>query len=366
VFPFSFTKLSVLEIMKLSKAWWISELEQLLPRTWSDWLWGVNRQTIRVTPAKLGALLELIHPQQGVVHREEVAWENYSAAHLNAALDKWGVARSVPMVLILPVDNFFGRSFIIPRMAQPRLKDIAEQEIERRTPFKLNEIYLTHDTRSDPRNPDRLTVDQLIVRRDLVLHACEQLQILPTAVSVVGFHSEQHRNVQTITIRSFSSRTSSWLGATLRPLAYTAICLVVATYAATWWKQKSAIAALGDALPSLHAQAQVVRTAIDEGMRLKTTASSLLNRHLEPSATQIWEETVRLLPDNSSLTELKIEGNRLSITGLSSDAAALVEILGKSTLLEAVALNSPITSDPVAQRDRFSIAAKIRGRNNPP
>jgi general secretion pathway protein L len=79
---------------------------------------------------------------------------------------------------------------------------------------------------------------------------------------------------------------------------------------------------------------------------------------------QVWEELSRILPDDSWVQELRLaqqgqNGHELTITGFSTAAASLVEVLDRSTLLANVALTAPISLDPIEKRERFVLKARI-------
>ncbi|WP_315787738.1 MULTISPECIES: PilN domain-containing protein, partial [unclassified Bradyrhizobium] len=74
----------------------------------------------------------------------------------------------------------------------------------------------------------------------------------------------------------------------------------------------------------------------------------------------------RILPKHSWLTELRlVEGANprsatVTMTGFSAAAPSLINTLGKSRLFVDAALTSPVAMDPIENRERFSLQARIR------
>ncbi|WFU66685.1 PilN domain-containing protein [Bradyrhizobium brasilense] len=338
--------------------WWIAELSGLCPRPLLDWLLGASAQRLWLTSSQTGVVVDVASTSQNILHHEEIPWTDYSPARLGAFLG----ARPLPMVLRLPATSFFSRSFVVPAIALPQLPALANQEIERRTPFQLDDILVGHHTQPDPVDRHKLAVIQRIIRRDLVEAACAPLGLNSSTLSFIASEDDEPDISRAIALGPSAARSARWNALLIKALAIAALLLAAAGLGGTWWNQDAAIAAATAKLPALQARAEAIRHTLDDATRARASIQSLLMRRRSPRALQAWEEISRLLPDDSWLTELRIEGDRLAISGLSTNAAGLVELLGKSALLEDVALNAPITSDSMARRDRFSLIARIRGR----
>ena len=79
---------------------------------------------------------------------------------------------------------------------------------------------------------------------------------------------------------------------------------------------------------------------------------------------QILEELARILPDTAWLTDLRIEGDTVEISGLSTSAANLLPVLERSPHFVDAALAAPLTLDPREDKERFSL--RVRVRRQPP
>ena len=74
---------------------------------------------------------------------------------------------------------------------------------------------------------------------------------------------------------------------------------------------------------------------------------------------EIIDELSRRLPDGSYLEKLAIEDERLTLIGLSNEAAALVGRLQDSQLWRLPALSGALQPDPASGRDRFTLTAEL-------
>jgi len=78
-----------------------------------------------------------------------------------------------------------------------------------------------------------------------------------------------------------------------------------------------------------------------------------------PSSVIVLEVLSRILPDNTYVTELRIEGNKLRLTGVSLDAPALIRLLERSRNFTRATFFGPTTRAPSDPGDRFNIEANI-------
>jgi general secretion pathway protein L len=101
------------------------------------------------------------------------------------------------------------------------------------------------------------------------------------------------------------------------------------------------------------AQRQQLQTLIDGQVFLDRA------RATRPTAVEIIAEVSRRMPDGTYLEKLTIEDERLTLMGLSNEAAALVGRLQDSALWRLPALAGALQPDPASGRDRFTLTAEL-------
>lgn len=79
-----------------------------------------------------------------------------------------------------------------------------------------------------------------------------------------------------------------------------------------------------------------------------------------PSAVLVMEELSAVLPDHTYTTEMRIEGDKLQITGLTQDAPSLIQILEQSPQFASAGFFAPTTRAANEQRERFHIEVRIK------
>ena len=72
------------------------------------------------------------------------------------------------------------------------------------------------------------------------------------------------------------------------------------------------------------------------------------------------ENLAQILPDDTYVTTLQVDGNKLRITGVARNAAALIELMERSTRFSQATFSAPTTRSRSDPGDRFQIEALIQ------
>jgi general secretion pathway protein L len=82
-------------------------------------------------------------------------------------------------------------------------------------------------------------------------------------------------------------------------------------------------------------------------------------RNETPSAVIALEILSRILPDSTYLTELRIDSDKVRLTGITHDAPDLIRLIEQSHHFSKATFFAPITHSPSEPGDRFSIEARM-------
>jgi general secretion pathway protein L len=78
-----------------------------------------------------------------------------------------------------------------------------------------------------------------------------------------------------------------------------------------------------------------------------------------PSSVIVLEALSALLPDDTYVTELRIDGEKLQIVGVTSDAPSLIRLIEQSPHFAQATFFAPTTRSPEATREQFHIESRI-------
>ena len=92
----------------------------------------------------------------------------------------------------------------------------------------------------------------------------------------------------------------------------------------------------------------------------RNTGSLERRKYDSPSAVLALEALSKILPDQTYVTELRVEGNKLRLTGVTRDAPALIELIEQSGLFTRATFFAPTTRSSSDTGDRFHIEAIIK------
>ena len=108
------------------------------------------------------------------------------------------------------------------------------------------------------------------------------------------------------------------------------------------------------------AERRAIARGNQDGSRSSPLDLLMRRKQTVPSAVLVMEELSAILPDHTYTTEIRIEGDKLQITGLTQDAPSLIQILEQSRQFVSAGFFAPTTRAANEQRERFHIEVKIR------
>lgn len=82
-------------------------------------------------------------------------------------------------------------------------------------------------------------------------------------------------------------------------------------------------------------------------------------KNATPSAVIALETLSRILPDRTYVTELRIEADKLRLSGVTDDAPGIIRLLEQTRQFSQATFFAPITRSPSDPGDRFNIEARI-------
>lgn len=346
---------------------WLAEagraLRSLLPARWRALLDGDAQ---RLYLLRHGDEVELIagRPRADLVlgHLPLGDAELLAAAAARAAQS--GAARW----LLLPSSQVLRRVLPLPIAAEPRLREVLAFELDRQTPFTVDQVsYQGRVLSRDPAS-QQMQVELWVLPRTRLEAELQTLGALGeglAGIDVVEPDGTRH-GLDLLSAsgharrRDPAARLNAALAAVAVVCLFGALAMALHNRAQRLEAFKRDVAAANDAAR----QARIVRNQLETSA---AAANFLATRRAErPTMLEVLADMTRRIPDDTSLDKLAINEGKLVVVGQSRAAPALVGLLQESPVLRGPALSGAVQADPRTGRDRFTLTAEVGPAPPPP
>ena len=341
-------------------SWYLAQAQGLRP----DWMLDRGERRLIVRIQGDDAVLSVLDGA-GAPSKETPGQTSSSASDLLAWLSRQG--RPARVILELPHDKFLVRNFDAPAVARAALPQALAREVERKTLFRLDEVFLGHAIRPNPQRRDTLRVTQWILRRDIARAAMERVGLTLDALDLVRPTPDpESADAPADLVVNSAALGSPAFRRALIAMGALGLGLFVAAGGARSWRDYQSAAQIDQELEAAAGAASTIR-----GMAAHATAESAILTGLHraranaPALSDLLEETARILPDSAYLTEWRLSetkenGRAVNVSGLAASAADLPPLFDTSPLFFEAALTSAIVLDAQEKRERFSLRARVR------
>ena len=339
--------------------WWLTGLHETVPQAWLAWIRGETIPRLMIRRDRDVVVCNLIATDISKEMRHSL--HDFGLVRLEEWLSECNLTlKQVSVGVAVDRELFFVREFTLPAAAVPALPTILEQDLLRRTPFQLADVW--HGATQGIRGVGEvLTAQHWIIRKDRAGQALTELGLCATDVDFLAANDAEDNCVPVIWYREAMHEDPAWARRAIKLLAITAFGTMLLALAAFEYTQFSVSREIARSLSEARelAQAGDSRTGINQKAILFAMKSDV-------SVLEIWNELSRVLPDQTFLTESRIADRRITISGFSTDAAGLVRMIDQSPLFTGAILATGITPDATEHKDRFSITFKVRGAQTIP
>lgn len=334
-------------------------LRDLLPATW--------RRQLAAGPRRLwlqvhGPVLRL--EREFDLHREPLGTvatdEHELLGMLQARLAADG---GTAHWLLLEPAQVLRRVLVLPLAAEGRLRDVLAHEIDRQTPFAVEQVTFEARVLERDTAARQLRAELLVWPRAGLEEALARLGPLGTSLAGVDVRGPDGEPLGVNLLpperrHAAVDRARQWH---LLLVAGT----VVALLAAMWLVRDNRRAALEELQAKVDASEVEVREVrrLRNALQARSAAASFLakNRAGQPTMLELLAELTRRIPDDTSLEKLAVSDGKIVLIGQSRQAPALVGLLQDSPIIRSPALAGAVQKDPRTGLDRFNLTAVVAG-----
>ena len=339
-------------MIQLFLAWWAQHLLAWLPAR----LRGTARQPDALLAEMLPTGAIALLARRG--GRETALGSFGPGAAGEAALQSALGSRRGPLVLRPPPGMLLQRPVELPLAAERDLGQVLRYEMDRLTPFALDEVYWGWAVERRDRARGRVHVLLLVAPKAAlapVLATLRRAGASPVALETAG-GAEPHAIPLDPGRPGQEQRRRRVLAAAA------AVCAALAVVATGLPFVRQSLAMRGvekriEALRPQVDQAQALRRRIANGAAGADVLAT--QRAATGDALAVLATVTDVLPDDTYLTELTLHGRVITLTGQSGAAARLISALSADPTLRDPAFIAPVTRNETAKADQFSIRAGL-------
>jgi general secretion pathway protein L len=331
--------------------WWVGQVSDALPK-----LSSVRKRAAMVALAQDGALMLRMRDDPEIELGElRHDMPEQLRQRLLSRVDT-EVAGNRRVVLRIPEDAALQRHVELPLAAETYLISIASNELERWTPWRPDQAVFS--IKPLERSPAAGTLSAVLtaVPRFVFSQAAELLN--ESGLTLIGVvRDRQGQASQFIEvepeIRSSSSRLRRWKIAGLA-----ATCGIVALLVLAFAQKLFAIHTLKERLIEIADDVEAAQKLVAETKTLAYRAQYADEiKQTKASPIVVLNTLSQILPDDSWLQALTLDGDKLSIQGHANDALSLLPLLNSSGRFRDVKFDSEVVSDPDAGSETFNLSA---------
>ena len=284
----------------------------------------------------------------------------YQADPLSEPLPpKWvSTLRGSRIELVLQSSRFLFRPLELPKRAAEYLEGIVRSQIDRLTPWTANEAVFSWTPPTDAPN-DRINLMIAATARSMIAPYLSAISSL-NAASIVVTTTQLNPHAETPPIRFPEQRTRSAVN--VRRIRM----ILMATFLLSGLSAAAAIGISAIASDNLSAEQQELLRKISArkaAMRNLSEGSVLQalekRKQTTPSSVIALEALSALLPDDTYVTEFRIDGEKLQIVGMTSDAPSLIGLIEQSPHFAHATFFAPTTRSPGTTKEQFHIELHI-------
>jgi general secretion pathway protein L len=267
------------------------------------------------------------------------------------------LARS-PVDVVLAPSRFVFRTLELPRGASQFLDGVVRSQIDRLTPWSASEAVFGWTPPVDT-GPDRIAI-QVAATSNALLAPIKQALVSARATHILMSTRPEEDDAPRIPLLAQHSDREDSPGRLRQLLALglglSALAAVVSMGA--WLVMGDVYGARIAELQSQIAQRGATLLRRRDSATDQAVQALQARKRAQPSAVMTLEALTKTLPDDTYLTELRIEDGKVQIAGLSADAPALIRLVEQSRRFTRATFSAP-TVRATGGGELFRIEARI-------
>jgi general secretion pathway protein L len=273
------------------------------------------------------------------------------------------VVRGSRVEIVLQPKRFLFRPLELPARAADFIEGIVRAQIDRLTPWSASEAVFGCTVPAADGGESISTTIAATTRKAVTGYVQAVSAFHPSAVAIcTDVLGAGGARVKVFEQSARGSLDAAKLSRVLQ-LALGAAAVVALLSAAASTYVASSLGAQEDELARQISERRAAIRAGSDGGDRSPVAVLERRKYQTPASVIVLETLSQVLPDNTYVTELHLAGNKLQISGITTDAPSLISLIEQSRHFTRATFYAPTTRSPSDPGERFHIEAQVEPRN---
>ncbi len=274
------------------------------------------------------------------------------------------VGKNPTIALSLPSEQIFSRTVTMPAAAAENLRQVMRYDLERRTPFKPDDVYFDVHVAGLRAASGEVDARLHVVPRrvlDDAVEALEKLGLHPVRAGIVP--GAAGAGSETVNFLPPARRDSAPKGLQVLTggLAAVVAALLFFTAYVPLEKERLRSVKLAEELTAVRKRASVSVRLEDELQKAAKRARFIQERKARaPAMVRVLKDLTLLIPDKTWLFQFQIKDGQVAIQGHSTAASTLIETIERGRLFGNAGFRSGLARNPKTGLERFHITFDLK------
>ncbi len=347
--------------------WWTSQLKSFVPEKYQA-TWFPESVKIYLTQddqdilvwCKLGGDFQLYTDASDEEGKQEEWW--HQVQHVINQVD----GQKVVVKYLLSNDQALVKKIALPGAAKDNLDEVIGFELDKYVPFNAEQVQLSYKIDKEKSTEDKVLMDLVVIPKEQIasiVNICDEKSISLDAIDVnVNKADNQPDDLGVNLLPANKRKTVDLFNLKLNlGLLVLLIGLIYFVMHTSIANKQNKIEKLSKINSQLQKQARTSKLLKKELKAVIISSKFLQTKKANhPALVEIFSEVTSILPNSTYVTRLKIDQDRVEITGQSDNANSLIPKLNESNQWYVPQIVNGITSDPRTKKEKFKIKALLK------
>jgi len=353
--------------------WWVGELKSLVPAGVRDWFLTREGNVALELGNTQVTVSRYDEQSQGKIEREILSLAEHDDEHMAQRIMRGFDVRMTRVILRLSANQVLRKVISVPAALEENLKEAVSYDIDRHTPFQLEQVYFDVAVVARQEEKNTLSVLLAVVAKKNVTQLMAQIErwgLAVDSVQMAGTRMPKITGAENFSPEFVSEAHAPKKNRTKGHLNIAAVGVVLMLFAAVLVyplvQQQAVLSQLRADISSSQKEAKIATETRNQLDRIVEEANFIVKKKREVlSALSVLNALTRLLPNDSYLSLLEMKNNLVRIQGQSVAASNLIGYVEQSPLFQGAKFNGQLTKDRRTGLQRFYLTTNLVAKDVP-